>query len=258
MYGLRNLRLLILFGVLILAIVYTVHQFIYSRAWNSPLQVVIYPINGDGTEHTQHYIDTLTEAHFNDIDQFMAREAKRYQLLLVHPTKTRLGPQVSQPPPKLPEDAGPFTSLLWGLKTRWWAYKVTPENDDGWDTVRMYVAYHSGQRLGALDHSLGLQKGLMGIVNAFALVSQNKQNNIVIAHELLHTVGATDKYNTTLAPIYPEGYANPHRKPLYPQRSAEIMAGRIPTSEYASYMAHSLKSVIIGPKTAKEINWLKD
>ena len=46
-----------------------------------------------------------------------------------------------------------------------------------------------------LAHSLGLQKGLIGVVNAFASSSQAAENNVVIAHELLHTVGATDKYD---------------------------------------------------------------
>ena len=55
---------------------------------------------------------------------------------------------------------------------------------------------------------------------------------MVIAHELLHTLGASDKYDPqSLAPIFPDGYAEPDRQPSHPQRMAEIMAGRIPVAE---------------------------
>ena len=120
----------------------------------------------------------------------------------------------------------------------------------------MFVLYHSDIE-GRLQHSLGLQKGLLGIVNAYALSRQNKQNNVVIAHEVLHTVGAVDKYRADGNPIFPVGYANPKRQPIFPQRSAEIMAGRVPLSLTRSYMAKSLKSTVISPITAREINWIE-
>ena len=52
-------------------------------------------------------------------------------------------------------------------------------------------------------------------------------NNVVIAHEILHTLGASDKYDpATRAPLFPIGYAEPEREPRFPQEFAEIMAGR--------------------------------
>ena len=85
-----------------------------------------------------------------------------------------------------------------------------------------------------------------------------KQNNFIILHELLHTLGATDKYNlSTNQPIFPEGYAEPNRKPTYPQRKAEIMGGRIPLSATEAKIPSSLKKAIIGTKTAREIGWIK-
>ena len=78
-----------------------------------------------------------------------------------------------------------------------------------------------------------------------------------MTHEILHTVGATDKYDHNNNPIYPEGYAKPGQKPLYPQRYAEIMAGRIALSEQKAKIPTSLKLTVVGEKTAKEINWIK-
>jgi hypothetical protein len=83
-----------------------------------------------------------------------------------------------------------------------------------------------------------------------------KQNNVVITHEFLHTLGATDHYDlATNLPLYPDGYADPDLKPLLPQRFAEIMAGRTPKSQTEAVIPESLDSVVIGSKTAMEINW---
>ncbi|MFQ5329248.1 MAG: hypothetical protein ACE5D4_04575 [Thermodesulfobacteriota bacterium] len=109
-----------------------------------------------------------------------------------------------------------------------------------------------------LDHSLGLQKGLIGIVNIFADRMSRATNNVVITHELLHTVGATDKYDpATNHPLHPDGYAEPDLEPLFPQRFAEIMGGRMPLSETESVIPASLDKVIIGYKTGEEINWIE-
>jgi len=109
-----------------------------------------------------------------------------------------------------------------------------------------------------LGHSLGLQKGSLGIVHAFANKKQAKQNNIVITHELLHTVGATDKYDSTGNPLAPDGLAEPDRSPLYPQRRAEIVAGSIASSATNAKMAKSLKQCALGKKSALEIGWMSN
>ena len=118
------------------------------------------------------------------------------------------------------------------------------------------MLYQEGRDNLRLEHSLGLQKGLIGVVHAFADTPQGTQNNIVIAHELLHTVGASDKYDTDGQPRFPEGYARPDQQPLYPQQRAEIMAGRIALSARESCMATSLRFSTIGETTAQEIHWL--
>ena len=81
-------------------------------------------------------------------------------------------------------------------------------------------------------------------------------NNIVIAHELMHTLGASDKYDLgSGAPIYPDGFAEPGRLPRYPQPNAEIMAGRRALSATVFDMPAGLRDVVVGPVTASEIRW---
>jgi hypothetical protein len=99
-------------------------------------------------------------------------------------------------------------------------------------------------------------KGLIGVVYAFAAPEMNGENNVVIAHELLHTVGATDKYNfADDAPRFPDGYGDAAQKPLYPQLTAELMAGRRMLAPDKWQQALSLDEVVIGPFSALEIRW---
>jgi hypothetical protein len=121
----------------------------------------------------------------------------------------------------------------------------------------MFVVYHDPDTHNTLRHSLGIQKGMIGVVNAYAGRALAQRNNVVIAHEFLHTLGASDKYDrTNNQPIYPDGYAEPDRTPLHPQRKAEIMAGRIPLSDQQAVMPKSVARSSIGAMTAREIRWI--
>ena len=78
----------------------------------------------------------------------------------------------------------------------------------------------------------------------------------MIAHELLHTLGASDKYDLSNGlPIHPAGYADPDKRPRYPQDRAEIMGGRIPLSPGRAAIPRGLNQTVIGPVTASEIGW---
>jgi len=109
-----------------------------------------------------------------------------------------------------------------------------------------------------LPHSTALSKGRVGLVNIFADKSYARQNNVIVAHELLHTVGATDKYDlSNNQPAYPTGFAEPEKLPRYPQDFAELMAGRIPLSENEAEIPEELGQTLIGDLTAREIGWIK-
>ncbi len=120
------------------------------------------------------------------------------------------------------------------------------------------MVFHDPDEHAKLAHSLGLQKGFVGVVNAYADRKYDGRNNVVIAHEVLHTLGATDKYDPqTNQPYYPDGFAEPERSPLYPQKFAELMAGRIPLSKNDAKMPGKLTRTMIGRATATEIGWVK-
>jgi hypothetical protein len=146
--------------------------------------------------------------------------------------------------------------MLWSLQLRYWAF-VHDNYDGPAADIQMFVVYHDPARNDHLQHSLGIQKGMIGVVNAFASPALAARNNVVIAHEFLHTVGATDKYDpATNQPLYPAGFAEPLREPRYPQRLAEIMGGRVPLSEREAVMPKSLAESSVGKQTAEEIGWI--
>ena len=226
-----------------------------STDWEDTLWVAVYPINGDNSPTTRNYIERLTRDTFQSIETFLAAESSRYGLDIREPVTVRLAPPVEAHPPAPPARGSTLSIMLWSLKLRYWAWK-----NDSFDgpkpDVQMYVVYYDPSQHDRLNHSLGLQKGLIGVVNAYASPRLAQRNNIVITHEFLHTVGASDKYDlANNQPIYPTGYAEPDRNPLYPQRYAEIMGGRIPLSENRAEMPPSLNACRIGPGTALEIRW---
>ena len=146
--------------------------------------------------------------------------------------------------------------IAWSLKLRHWAWRKQGQQPGPDPDVHIYMVFHDPADNQVLAHSLGLQKGLIGVVNAFASRRMAGSNNVVLAHELLHTLGATDKYDpATNMPLHPDGYAEPQRQPLHPQDNAEIMGGRIPRSQDEAVTPISLKSVVVGPLTAAEIRW---
>jgi len=256
-FSARFMRPALLLAVLLAMLIISTHQRISSRQWIEPLPVTVYPINGDRQLATHNYILELKQADLEPVNDWFSEQAKRYSLSSVRPIELQLGPVIDSIPPQFSAQSGAIGNLWWGLKVRTWVALNTPDDQSNLRRVRMYVIYHRGEDGVTLPHSVGLEKGLIGIVNAFATPEQDAQNNIVIAHELLHTVGATDKYDAFGNPMFPHGYANPYRNPMYPQRYAEIMAVRIPLSAYSSYMALSLRSTQINQQTAREIAWLQ-
>jgi hypothetical protein len=225
-----------------------------STDWNDSLYVKVYPINADGSRAVDDYINSLSPRDFEGIEEFIARETERYGHAVARPVRMELGEPVAEQPPALGKSPSAPKVMWWSLKLRWWAGSVANEQDRVEPDVRIFVRYHEPREQFVLEDSVGLQKGMVGIVNALASRHHAGTNNVVIAHEFLHTLGATDKYHPENgAPFFPSRYAEPDRHPRFPQRHAEIMGGRIALSEHEAVMPGSLKYVVIGEATALEI-----
>jgi hypothetical protein len=251
----KALRIVILLLILLVVAAGAWRTQTSSVEWKYTLPVNLYLINGDGSETVTAYLRSLTAADFKPIETFMLDEAAGYGRTSSASVEIRLGKTIGSLPPEPPRNGSTLEVIAWSLKLRWWAYRNT--DTDGRETqVKMFLLYFDPAQSKRLDHSTGLQKGMIGRVNLFASRDMAKQNNVVITHEFLHTLGATDKYDlATNQPLYPDGYANPNLNPLLPQRFAEIMAGRIPISQTEAVIPETLDDAVIGRKTASEINW---
>ena len=251
---LKAVRISILLFILFFVAVSTWLTQARSTDWNNSLWVKLYPINADGSPEAARYIENLGVETFGGIEAFLMRETGKYGLTLNRPVRIELGQAIREQPPELPVQPSVFSAMLWSLKMRWWAGSVSDVQDDINPDVRIFVRYHRPDIAISLENSVGLQKGMVGVVNAYASRRHGGNNNVIIAHEFLHTLGATDKYSPTDGhPLAPDGIAEPDRQPVYPQRYAEIMGGRVALAADDAVIPKSLKYVLIGADTAREI-----
>ncbi len=226
-------------------------------AWKDNFYVALYPINADGSETAARYIRTLTKEDFVAIEDFFSEEAARYSLNMRQPIVVKLGPVIERVPPPPPSDGSVLKNILWSLSFRWFAWDNSPTLSVKAD-IRLYLLFHDPATHPRLTHSTALEKGRIGRVNLFGKQSYAKKNMVITAHELLHTLTATDKYNlNTGSPIHPDGFAEPDKNPLYPQTFAELMGAYVPVSETKNEVPPSLGRTLIGHKTAREIGWIK-
>jgi hypothetical protein len=101
------------------------------------------------------------------------------------------------------------------------------------------------------------QGGRVGVARADIDEGMLDFSLFVAAHELFHTLGASDKYDANGRASLPEGFAEPTRRPLYPQRGAELMARNVPLSPTSERPPETLEELFVGETTAREIGWLK-
>lgn len=253
----RNFRILVLLLILLFVALNSYFDRVYSTDWNIPLRVTIYPINGDGSAEAEQYVGGLGPERFQALERFFEDEAKHHGLAMERPVRFTSAPQLRDLPPALDRDANVVSILSWSLRMRYWAWR-SPELPGPAPDIKLFVVYHDPARSPTLAHSVGMQKGLYGVVNVFADRGMSGSNDAITAHELLHTLGATDKYDPRNSqPLHPIGYAEPTMEPLFPQTHAELMGGRIPLSTTDSVTPESLRQVLIGSLTAVEIGWSK-
>jgi len=225
--------------------------------WKHTFYVVVYPVNADRDDKVAAYIHSLQTKDFEPVVAFLADEGARYQLELSRPVELSLGAEVTDVPPEPPKQGSALSVIWWSLRFRHFAWTHSPKVGIK-PHIRLYLLFHDPRRHRVLGHSTALSKGRIGRVNQFGGRQYLEQDLVILSHELLHTLKATDKYDPqTTLPIYPDGYAEPDRTPRYPQQFAELMGGRVPLSPDQAEIPLSLRDVLVGEKTAREIGWIR-
>ncbi len=253
----RNIRYLILLLILLAIAVNQMWVKLKVASWEETLQVRIYAINGDGRSASNSYIDKLQQTDYLPIERFINSQAHRYHID-IDVIAVEYAGELLEPPPQPPVRGSVLENIFWSLHFRGWAWYWSMTSGNASADVNLFVNYFDLAETRALQHSVGLQGGMIGLINAFADDDYRGSNNVIIAHELMHTLGASDKYDSASQPVYPDGYADAYQDPLYPQQRAEIMGGRIPLSKTRAVTPESLSQVTVGVFTASELHWPTD
>jgi hypothetical protein len=251
----RALRISVLLLVLLVVASQAWLDRFSTTHWRRTVFVGAFPVSADASPVTADYLAHLDQAKIDEVSDFLKTEARRYGVAVDEPIELQLYPTLALAPPALDPGAGVFTRIIWSLRLRYYRSRALAGASPR-PKIALFLLYHDPALASSLPHSAGLQRGLTAVVHLFASRSQEAQNRIVIAHELLHTFGATDKYDlATGLPRYPDGFADPQRVPRYPQQLAEIMAARVPLSATEARLPDGLEDERVGPLTAREIGW---
>jgi hypothetical protein len=202
----------------------------------------------------------MTE-RLHDLEDLLASEMKRYDPGAIQPFEMVLaGPvDVATPPPTVPAGDGVFQLAEYAFdKWRYLSRVDAAAALRGHFDSRIYVfsrppkderkktvegASEDGGRVGMVEVELD------ETMADFAL--------FVATHELLHTLGATDKYDDLGRAREPEGLAEPELVPVHPQRWVEVMARTRPLGPGADALPDRIEELRVGERTAREIGWLR-
>ena len=113
--------------------------------------------------------------------------------------------------------------------------------------TRIYVSVQRpASELRSFVEGQSQEGGRVGVVAVELDESMVDLTLLFTTHELLHTLGATDRYDATGRTVVPDGLAEPDRVPRYPQRFAEVMARNRPVSPTSEEIPSSLDELAVG------------
>jgi hypothetical protein len=228
-----------------------------SRDWNDTLRVTIYPIAQSSDPAVIAYVGSLQAEDFAAIEEFFTVEGADYGVDLEQPLRIRVSHAARKAPPALPEQPSMLSIASWSLRTRYYAARIAWDDPLPTPDIQVFALYSPLARGSApMPDSVGLSKGLIAVAQLYGDPTAAGSNQVVIAHEVLHTLGATDKYDlATGQPLVPAGLGEPDLAPRYPQEFGEIMAGRVARGPRDARMPGSLEEMLVGAQTASEIGW---
>ncbi|HTV25654.1 MAG TPA: hypothetical protein VMG12_43460 [Polyangiaceae bacterium] len=227
------------------------------RAWRRPLDVALVLLERGALDP-----DALAdfERRVPALEQALEDEYRRYGGSFRPIRFTRFGPVPERvATPRASADPGPFEPLRVSYDLFWFAR----ESDAAAHVVgsfdgTIYVALsppRSAKR--ALVEGIGQDGGRIAVTSIELSEDSVDFGLFVVTHELLHLLGASDRYAADGSALLPEGLGDPEQEPLYPQASAEVMArGRV-IEPGLEVPPSDLAELRVGPQTAAEIGWLR-
>ncbi|MBX3230808.1 MAG: hypothetical protein KIT84_01215 [Labilithrix sp.] len=255
-------RVSILLFILFLVVLYAVRDLRSRRgrnAWDHTLDVAIVLVHAAGEPPIDPDAQRALEDRIPVLEDRLAAEAERHRPGLGKPLRFKLhGPvEVAAPPPS-PASDGAVDLASQTIAMKKWLADVDPRAGvvpEHWDTRIYVVARKPASERRSFVEGQSEQDGRIGSVAVELDASMADTTLFVVTHELMHTLGATDKYDAAGNTKLPEGLADPDREPLYPQDRAEVMARNRVVAPGNETIPTSLDQLAVGPQTATEIGW---
>lgn len=256
-----RLRVTLLGSVLVAVCAWACFDVMDRRArteWNAPITVGVVVMRlGDVSPEA---LVRLTE-RVRVLERRLSMELRRYRPEAQQPM-IRLVPygpvEVTEPPPDVPG------TTLWERlvhTVELFQYTSAVDRAAGVPTLaldsRIYLLAEPPRS--GFDYSVeGYSEagGRVGVARVSLDATTVDLGLFVVAHELFHTLGASDKYDEHGRTRIPEGLAEPDRVPLFPQPGAEIMARNRVVDATREIAPDSLEELYVGRWTAREIGWL--
>jgi hypothetical protein len=224
--------------------------------WGRPLSVALVLV-------TDGVVDRAAVSAFREripgLEARLTEERRRYRSDAMHPFAfTFVGPvDFAVRPPQASGD-GLFAAAehAWAM----WRWTAHVDGQIGLDSSsfdsRIYVAARPpASQDREMVEGESEEGGRLGVVEVELDDSMADFALFVAAHELFHTLGATDKYDGAGRTLIPAGLAEPERNPLLPQAYAEVMARNRPVEPGVEVPPESLAELAVGLETAREIGW---
>jgi hypothetical protein len=257
--GFMRIRVAVLSCILAVVLLWAYNDVTRRRArndWGRTLTVAVVivrrgPVDGDALASLRTGVGALEERLGDEYARYRSRSVRPFTLQAFGPIEVAEGPPT--PAGATLYDLGRYTFRLWQYLRRIDAL-AGPLHAD----MTIYLITHVpkyDER--TLIEGTSQQGGRVGIVEVELGPKMVDFALFVTAHELMHTLGATDKYDPIGRTLIPTGLAEPTLSPLYPQRYAEVMARNVVLSETNERPPNSLDELRVGAITAREIGWLR-
>jgi hypothetical protein len=256
------IRLSILLFILFVVVLWAIRDTWTRRerlAWDHTLDVAVILVHVAGTDAVDPAATDSVNARAVVLATRLAEEQRRYRNGAPRPFRFDVkGPieAATVAPAPASDSLGDLARQAWDV-SRW---------TDDVDARAGVVAAHYDSRIYVMVkkptsdvrstiEGRSEQGGRRGFVEVELDASMVDLALMVIAHETLHTLGATDKYDAQGRALVPDGLADPSASPMYPQKKAEVMARNRPVAPGSETVPDTLDELGVGPATAAEIRW---
>jgi len=251
-----RLRVSVLTVVLLLVAAYGAHDWADRNSrtsWQRPLRVVLVLVEREPVPAST--LALLTTRSF-ELERRLAEEYARHSGRNFVPVElTVRGPVRASSPPPTADGDGAFALLRHSLALWRWTSSLDARArvEFGYDS-RIYLVLTPSDQIAFVEGE-SEYRGRVGVAQAALGPSSVDFALFVAAHELFHTLGATDKYDSVGRALFPQGFAEPTRVPLFPQVGAEVMSRNVPLNAEAERAPDTLSELVVGDVTARELGW---